>query len=325
MPADGAPLDAAQVVEDGIRRYFADRRARVPGFVDRHFSARGAARVHRAALGWDVLKAPANITLAVPEVALRLAERVAERTGARQAAARMRGRHLLLPTAVSRRIEWLIATELLEVPFRQGERVAVGDALAETILADPRVTEAVRATLDELGRRGGDPAFRQRLEGALLAYAGSRAAASEIATSLVTLGAGALTVNKLTPGVVTLGPSLAAVMAQQAAIASFPLGAGLGGLWYGMFPAAPSLLLVGGLTGGLMLAAASLAAFAGMITDPVQRRLGLHQRRLLRMLDALERQMLDPAAPGFAVRDQYVARLLDLLDMLGAAYRLAHA
>jgi len=316
--------DAAAIVEDGISRYFASRRDRVPAFVDRYFSASGALRMHRAALGWDLLKAPANVTLAAPEIVLRLTERLARRHAPRIASGLHR-RHLLLPTAVSRRIEWLIATELLEVPFRQGERVATRDALAETILADPRLDARIRETLESVGRRGDDPEFRERLASALLAYAGSRAAASEIATSLATLGAGALTLKQLTPGVVTLGPSLAAVMAQQAAIASFPLGAGLGGLWYTVFPAAPSLLLISGLTGGLMLAAATLAAFAGVLTDPVQRRLGLHRKRLLRMLDALERQMLDPRAPEFSVRDQYVARLLDLLDLLGAAYRLAHA
>ena len=158
----------------------------------------------------------------------------------------------------------------------------------------------------------------------MTSYAATRAAAAEITTSLLTLGSGALALKQLTPGAVTLGPALAALMAQQSAIAAFPLGAGLGGMWYAMFPAAPSLVLVAGLTGGLMVGAACVAAFAGLVSDPVQRRLGLHERRLNRMLDALERQMLDPAAPAFAVHDHYVARLLDLFDLLGSAYRLAH-
>ena len=65
------------------------------------------------------------------------------------------------------------------------------------------------------------------------------------------------------------------------------------------------------------------AAFAGVVSDPVQRALGLHRARLLRMLSALEQQFFDPAAPGFAVHDHYVARLLDLFDIVGAALRLA--
>ena len=42
------------------------------------------------------------------------------------------------------------------------------------------------------------------------------------------------------------------------------------------------------------------------------------------MLDVLERQLRDPRSPAFAVHDYYVARLMDLFDILGCAWRLAH-
>jgi hypothetical protein len=77
-----------------------------------------------------------------------------------------------------------------------------------------------------------------------------------------------------------------------------------------------------GTTGGLMLGSTVLAAFAGVIADPIQRALGLHTMRLTRMINMLERQFFDPAAPAFAVHDQYVARLLDLFDIVGAALRM---
>ncbi|MBV9734751.1 MAG: hypothetical protein JO209_02495 [Acidisphaera sp.] len=317
------PAEAGAIVADGIRRYFAARRPRVRPFVDRHFSFRGTAAIHREALGWDIARAPANLLLAGPQAALKAAAAAAGRIGARETGRALGRRSLLLKTRVAGRIEWLVQTELLELPCRQGARVATRDALAETILDDPRLAAPLHAMLEALGRHGNDQEFRQRLEQALTTYAGTRAAAAEIATGLVTLGAGAIGLKQLTPGAVTLGPVLAATLAHEAAVASFPLGAGLGGLWYGVFPTAPSALLVGGLTGGLMLAAASVAAFAGLLTDPLQRRLGLHEKRLLRMLDALERQMLEAGAPDFSVRDHYVARLLDLFDWLGCAWRLA--
>ena len=86
---------------------------------------------------------------------------------------------------------------------------------------------------------------------------------------------------------------------------------------------APSWALVTGVTSGLMLAAACVTAFAEVLADPLQRRLGLHERRLRRALEALEHQMLDPNAPAFVVLDHYVARLIDLVDMLSCAYRVA--
>lgn len=320
----GPPLDPAAlaaIVEAGIRRYFAERRARVRPFVDRHFSLAGALRLHRRALGWDLVRAPVNLTLALPQLALTLGAAAVRRLGARALAGRL-DRTLLLRTAVAREIAWLVQTELLELPCRDGRRERRRDALAEAILADPRIAARLRPQLAALGPHGADPAFRRRLDAAMTTYAGSRAAAAEITTSLLSLGSGLALFKQVTPGAAALGASLAAIMAQQAAIAAFPLGSWLGSWWYGMFPAAAPAGLVAGATGGAVLAAAGLAAFAGILADPVQRRLGLHERRLERMLDALERQMADPDAAPFAVRAQYVARLSDLLDLVAAAYRL---
>jgi hypothetical protein len=40
-----------QIVDDGVRRYFAVRRQRIGPFVDRNFSLRGSISLHRAAVG----------------------------------------------------------------------------------------------------------------------------------------------------------------------------------------------------------------------------------------------------------------------------------
>ena len=313
---------AQAAVEAGTRGYFAARRQRVGPFVDRHFSMRGTLRLHRVALGWDIARAPLNLSLAVPQVVARLGALAASRLGAVRVA-RALGRPLILETAVAREIVWLVNTELLELPFAQPGRVSTHDALAESILATPEVDALMRGALAEIGRRGDDPEFRARLAHAMGEYTVSRAAAAEITTGLLSLSAGALALQKLTPGAASLGPALAGIMAQQAAVASFPLGGWLGGVWYGLFPLAPSLGLVAGTTGGLMLGASVFAAFAGVVSDPVQRALGLHRRRLHRMINALERQVSNPTAAGFAVHDHYVARLLDVFDIVGAAVRLA--
>lgn len=311
-----------QAVADGLNRYYAERRTRVTPFVDEHFSLKGSARLHRAAFGLDVLRAPANILLSGPQAGLKIAAVAARAAGAKKAGAALDSRHLLLKTAVAREIEWLILTDLLELPFQQGDRIATPDALAAAILNDPAIAEPLARLLAGVGARASEPGFADRLAQALETYAGSRAAAAEIATNLLTTSAGAIALNKLTPGAIALGPALAGTLAQQAAIASFPLGTGLGSLWYGTFPAAPSLALVSSLTGGLVLGASAVAAFAGIVTDPLQRKLGLHQRRLLRLIDALERQTTDPSARAYVVHDQYAARIFDLFDWLACAHRL---
>ena len=88
-----------------------------------------------------------------------------------------------------------------------------------------------------------------------------------------------------------------------------------------MFPAAPSAALIGVTTGGLVAGLSVATAFAGVITDPIQRGLGLHRRRLLRMLDTMEKNFQDKDAQAFAAREIYAARLLDLVDVLRTVHR----
>jgi hypothetical protein len=314
---------AGEIVRDGIARYIVTRRERIDRFVASHFSLAGTLRLHRAAPGWDIARAPVNLAMAAPQAGVLLAAAGARRLGAKRLAGVLRSRPLIQRTAVAREVAWLVQTDLLELPARDGTREARRDALAETIVADPRLITAMRPVIAAIETFGTDPALRTRIETAIVDYAGTRIAAAEITTALLSLGTGAAALSKLTPGAMTLGPALAAMLAQQAAVASFPLGGALGSLWYAAFPVAPLALLVGGLTGGLVAGAAVGAAFAGIIADPVQRQLGLHQRRLRRLLGALGQQLLDPGAPGLSVHDYYVTRLLDLFDLVAAAYRLA--
>lgn len=314
---------AQSIVDDGVRRYFDDRRDRIAGFVDQNFSLRGSLLLHREAVGWDIARAPFNLAMAAPQIGLLLASRVAHKLGVPGVANQLGSTRLTVHTAVGRELAWRLHADLLELPFRDNGRVTRRDALVETILSDPRVEAALTPALEAIGRRGDDPALRQQLQAAMTEYTRTRAAATEITTALLSLGTGALALRKLTPGALTLGPSLAAAIARQAAVMSFPMGGALGSAWYTLFPIAPSALLVSALTGGLLAASTVASAFAGVVADPVQRQLGLHQYRLRRMIDALERQMHDPAAPGFVVHDHYVARLMDLFDVSGVLVRMA--
>jgi hypothetical protein len=298
----------------------------VDEFVNRHFSFFGSLSMHRKAIGWDMLKAPANIALAVPQLATKLAVSGAKAAGADRVSEYLGSLKLVFDTEVGQEIEWLVITELLELPFRQGDRVSLRDALANTILSAPELQQRLHEALGTIGRKGDDAVFRERLEETLETYAGTRVAAAEIATSLMTIGAGAVTMHQVTPGVMSLGPTLAAALAQNAAVASFPLGAGAGGLWYGLFPVAVSPVLIGGVTGGLLAATSIASAFAGIIADPVQKGLGLHHRRLHRLIDAVEKQWnVEHEDAEFVAHDPYVARLMDAFDILSSAYRIARA
>ena len=247
---------AERIFRAAAIRYVAARRARIAPFVTSHFGLAGAARVHRKAFGWDLLRAPGNLMLAVPHLAIRLAEASARKARARRVADWMGARTILMKTDVEREIEWLVFTELLELPFAQNDRSSARDALAEDVQA---LLEDARAAVADQAR---DPAFRRRLDDNIGRYTGSRTAAADITAAFSTAGAGAVLFQQLTPSALTLGPMVAALLAQQAAVASFPLGAWLGAVWYGAFPAAPSVALIAGVTGGSASASSGISLSA---------------------------------------------------------------
>ena len=326
---DPAPVDretARAIVADAVGRYIAARRAAIPGFIERNFSLRGSLDLHRHAVGWDLLRAPANLALAVPDLMRRLGAAGSRSVGWQRAADWLSSRTLSMPSDVGRELEWRLMTELLVLPYVQpgadsGDRVSTRDALAEEMLQDPRIVAAVTPVLAEIGRRADDPAFREWLTDSLETYAGTRVAAADIANALFGLGVGAIGFKQWTPGALSLGPLLAQALAHHAAVLSFPLGAGIGGFWYGLVPVAPSAMLTAGVTTGLIVLPAVLGAVSGVLTDPIQARLGLHARRLNKLVDSLERELTGAGDSRYAVPDHYAARLLDLLDVLRSVVR----
>jgi hypothetical protein len=316
---DGGEAEA--IVASAIARYVAERRARIQGFVGANFSLIGSLRLHREALGADLLRAPANLALVPPFLVMQLGAAGLGGLGARRAARWLQGRRLFFTTDVARELTFRLHRDLLELPYDDGVRRTERDALAETILADQRLALPLAAILERLQQQWGGSEAEARLRAMLETYAGARTAAADLFNNALLASTGAALFQKLTPGTFSLGPVLAGAIAHQTAVAGFPLGAGLGGLWYAWFPAAPSAALLLGTTGGLMLLTAVTAGFAGVVSDPVQRALGLHARRLERLIDALGRELAGDSDVAFQVRDHYVARIFDLLDLSRAAAR----
>jgi hypothetical protein len=304
---------ARAVVRDAASRYLASRRERIDPFVDRYFSLVGTLRLHRRALGWDLLRVPANLVLAPVALIIAVSARIAARTGMPRSAAWLQRHRPMFETAMGREVAWLVTTELLQLPCEQPGRRHTHDGLADAVLADPRVAGWLVAS--------DTPATRAQIAAAIAGYAGTRAATAEIASGCLATGLGALWVKQATPGIITLGSVLASSLAQQGAIAAFPLGAGLGAWWYGMYPVDPSASLIAATTGAAALLGAVFAAFSGLITDPLQRLMGLHRRRLLRLIYTLESGLRGEAVGAFPMRDHYVARLLDLLDLTATLLR----
>ena len=286
-PAPGSG-DPAPRPDDALRRRADAARGQVAPFVRRRFGLLGALRLHTAALGLDLLRAPVNVMLAPFDLLRRLLSLLTPLVGLRRLGRWLAARPLGLRTAVARRADALVVEEIL-APLAEGcpEREA---RLARWV------------------------------PGALAEYGASRTAAAEITVLSVVVTASLLMFGVLSLGVVSLAPEVAQRMAHGAAVADFPLGGGLGALWYGVVPVEASFgeTLVVGVSMALMASVA--ATFAGVVADPIQAALGLHGRRLRRLVSSLEAELSGEPRP-YGARSPYLARVADIGDATAAVLR----
>jgi len=259
------------------------RETEVRRFVRARYGLRGTLALHRHALGLDLLRAPVNVTLSPLFLLSRLGAALLRRIGARRAGDWLGQRRIFLKSDVAQRIEADLAGFVAE--------------LAEQGLAPPAAPETVARAVSD--------------------YAETRNAVAEITTSLLVMGAGLLLFHRATPGVFSLVEPVAHLRAQTQAIENFALGSWAGRMWYGAFPrqlSGTELLLTGTI---LAMLASVVTTFAGLVADPVQTWTGTHRRRLLRLLQRLDRA---EAAPGLE-REHVLARLGDLSDAALSLWR----
>jgi len=306
-------------VEHGMEAYITSRRASIPMFIDQHFSFRGALALHRKTFGRDVYKHPVNLVWGVPVALVQGAAALLEKAGATRTAQWLHRMPRGMPTVLHKELQWLLYTDLLELPYVQESREGHRDALMEYILTEPEIAALCEAYMTQLHSVADRPAFRAALERHLEEYGKTRGAVSELAGSLLNLAAGYAALSKTTPGALSAGTAAATAIAQHIAIAHFWLGSTLGAWYYAIFPVAASAGLVAATTGTLLAAVGVVTALAWIVIDPLLATTGIHQRRLDRFVTALGEELRGGRRGDYRVRDHYIARVFDVLEMLRAA------
>lgn len=250
------------------------RSAAVDAFARETFGLKGTLSLHRFAVGADLLRAPANVVLAPVLLITRLTALLARVLRFSTLSAWLMQRDILLETRVSA----LVAARVVAFITRLGAGGA-SDA------------EILRQVKD---------------------YAHVRNAIAEITTTIIVLVVGFAVFRSATPGILSLTGPVAEMRAHTTAIAQFPLGQGLGRMYYGVFSSDLSIWQL--IATGFVLAviASILTAFVGIVADPVQVLIGTHQRRLLRLLERLDR---DTRPSCGIAREQVAARLADISDI----------
>ncbi len=306
-----------RAVNRAIDRYIRNRRKKVPQFVRQYFSFKGAAKLHKKALGADLIKGPVNISWSLIYTILRTGGTILKKTGEKRVSTLLTEK---LPhgfaTRVQQEINWLIYTELLELPYQHKKRESKKDALMEEILNQPEIASLFTEHLEKISKKSKDPKFRKILESNLREYASSRTAAADLAGTIISLSVGASVFHKMTPGAMATGATVATAIAQHTAISNFFFGSTLGSIYYSIFPVSASAGLILATTSSIMAAMAIVTSFAGIITDPLQAKLGIHQRRLQKFINSLENELKGTGKSKFEIKDRYIARVFDILDLI---------
>ena len=301
--------EVEQAIIRGSKRYFADCRASIPAFIDRHFCYPGAVATNRVALGWDMLRAPVNLFWAPVYALLCLVKYFVSKKPKLAWLYRLFDRVPAgFTTQVQKRISELILLDLLKM----------GRA---TSLLEEHIVESLQEVYEShVNNPVSSGKFHQLIEPlvdeALVQYRITRTASADITNCLSCSIVGVFAFQKFTPGGIGIAFLLASMLAKTMAARDFILGETLGHVYYSWFPPETSLAITAGIMAGTLALLASFAALSGIITDPIQVAIGLHRRRLHKMLDHLQQDFLNQTRNSFRPKDQFVARILETFDMI---------
>jgi len=296
--------------------YFDAVRSDVDTFVADTFHWKGTTRLHKAALGWDILRAPVNVILSPLLILIRSSAWICKLLRLNKAANWLGSRRILLRTAVAGRVETHLVRDLLKVPLPIGQ-AHDGPTLSRAISEAPQYRHILRSktgvaevnsTVDSIAT-------------AIAEYSSSRSTVADITTAIIALFVVAMVFQAVTPGMISMAPSLAKTIALETAVADFPLGQTVGSVWHNVFSTSASPLLIAGNVAGLVMVGSVIEAFAGILADPVQARLGLHRRRLLRFVDAIEDNLVGSGNKRYTAREHFYVRFLDIRNATVSAFR----
>lgn len=262
-------------------------RQRIPGFVGVNYSWPGAISLNRRAWGVDVFVAPFNFVMGFPNFVLRVLAVFLDFFGARKAAQWLLRSHLGLPTTVQKTLTAKLMADLLDLPINPEDATDRSRHLVAFAAREP-----VRI------------------------YVQTRNVAADITAGTLAAVAGAVFFNQLTPGSISAGSAIAHAVAREQAVSGFALGEVCGRLFYAVFPVSPSLTVVVVALLLVMATIAVVAAFSGIIHDPIQTLTGIHRRRLSQLLDAIEESVNQSMGRGYRPKDTFFGRIYDLVDWI---------
>ena len=265
-----------------IEAYIAERRSRVDGFCEKYYGWKGALRIRADSIKEDLTVGFLNALWAVPFVTLQTAFRWLDKLGIDAPKRWFDHVPPQIKTASRKKTEWVLVTELLELPFQSGLLRSSKDSLSDALKVN--FGQHKNETDWKSFCPTGPETWKQELTG----YSSESSSAADLATLAVTVFSAWLLFGNTSLGVIQMGSELADKLAHDEATSGFFLGDAIGSVFYNIFPQDPSIQQLC-ISVAIIIALISILSIVihGLI-DPVHTALGVHQRKLHRFLDAME-------------------------------------
>ncbi|PVV24173.1 MAG: hypothetical protein B6D78_01915 [gamma proteobacterium symbiont of Ctena orbiculata] len=288
MPnTDQNPYTSDMINQGRLADYIEVCRQQIPDFVSNHYSLQGAFHLNRLAMGRDILVAPFNFLMGFPNFLLRLLALLFELVGARHLARRLLKIHLGFPTRVQQQLTSHLCSDFLKLSqLREGDDKQLGQILHRAAKEPMQI------------------------------YVQTRNVAADITAGTLAAILGLTLLHQFTPGSFSAGTAIAEIVAKQQAASGFVLGETLGHFYYTLFPVSPPVGIIALTVLSVMVTIALVAAFSGMLHDPIQKITGIHQRRLNMLLDAIAKNATQSLPKGYRPKDTFVGRIYDLIDWI---------
>ncbi|MDG0817651.1 DUF6635 family protein [Bdellovibrio svalbardensis] len=263
-------------LDECIERYVETRRAQIDSFIHRHFSVEETFQIQKKSFLVDLFLNPLNALWSIPYLSLKKASETLDKMGYSQFTLAFDRIPSGIKTGYQKEIERLLSTEVFSCES------LIKDIEDHPLLGQYFTSEQLSATSIKI---------RKELQGEIEKYSSSQAMISDLSSSLLTLGIGWIFFGDKTLGVLGLGDKIAQKMAHDKAASGFFLGKRLGSTFYHAFPPHPSRSQVLGATLVVGLFLTALSLFTSIMSDPLRKQLGLHNKRLNVLADSLEEKL----------------------------------
>lgn len=294
-------------MEDSIRRYAAERRQRVAPFCAKYYSWNSTLKFHTSSVKEDFITHPINLLWVLPYALLKSVTEWSRKLGWATPSEWFKHVPAKFKSGSQKKIEWLLLTELLELPCDHGIWQSHADALAGEFYQNPKLA-ALKGQPEWVSILCTSPRlWREELQ----ADSAERSAAADVASGAATLLAGWYFLGNAALTVFGMGEQYARHSAREEAVNRFSLGPihlgskvdhQLGSIYYDVFPVNPTLAQIWIGTAVVLLGIALLSLALHALVDPVQQAMGVHEARLQRFLNALETRLLKNVRADMAPR-----------------------